>query len=426
MIPSLFGETRIGQLPYFRTVKKHAVAVYSIFCTGVENDLREIDIFLLETEASVKTWVSLRDFGKEIKKENGCVCCEVPLQLKTNKIKGNLSSNYDVAAKRFIPLEERFYRDESLFERISEIQENTDPASWRHCSGKQNPADLLTRGLTSKELIISEKWWHGPEWLKDSENLWPKLERLESMDSETVELKSSLFINLPITHERIIDPDKYSSLLKLLRITAYIFRFVNALRRKDILKGPLAAEELSNAEIFWDSKLLFLNPFLDDNGVLRVTRRPGKTTHLSANEKHPIILPSKSRLTELLIWESHKRVFHSGVSHTLVQVRQEYWILKARQTIKSLLKKCITFKGLDFAGSLFGKYNDAKQYILLIACAVTRSIHLELVGSMTADTFLLAFRCFVARSGLYSMVTSDNARTFKRAELELQYIFGKC
>ncbi|GFQ84076.1 integrase catalytic domain-containing protein [Trichonephila clavata] len=135
--------------------------------------------------------------------------------------------------------------------RISEIQENTDPVSWSHCSGKQNPADLLTRGITSRELINSEKWWRGPKWLKDSENLWPKLEGFESIDSETVELKSSLIVNLTITHEKIIEPDKYSSLLKLLRVTAYIFRFVNALRRKDFGKGPLASEEISNAEIFW-------------------------------------------------------------------------------------------------------------------------------------------------------------------------------
>ncbi|PRD28639.1 UNVERIFIED_CONTAM: hypothetical protein NCL1_31766 [Trichonephila clavipes] len=86
MIPSLFGETQIGQLPYSRTVKKHAAAVYNLFCTGVENDLREINTFLLEDEASFKTGVSLRDFGKEIKKENGC--CEVPpLRLKTNCMK---------------------------------------------------------------------------------------------------------------------------------------------------------------------------------------------------------------------------------------------------------------------------------------------------------------------------------------------------
>ncbi|GFR25633.1 integrase catalytic domain-containing protein [Trichonephila clavata] len=135
--------------------------------------------------------------------------------------------------------------------RISQIQEYTDSVSWRHCSGKQNPADLLTRGITSRELINHEKWWHDPEWLKDSENLWPNLEGFESIDSETVELKSSLIVNLTITHEKFIDPDKYSSLLKLLRVTAYIFRFVNALRRKDFEKGPLASEELFNIQKYF-------------------------------------------------------------------------------------------------------------------------------------------------------------------------------
>ncbi|GFR31625.1 integrase catalytic domain-containing protein [Trichonephila clavata] len=116
--------------------------------------------------------------------------------------------------------------------RISEIKENTDPVSWRHCSSKQNPADLLTKGIISRELINFEEWWHGPECLKDSENLWPKLKGFESIDSETVELKFSLIVNLTITHEKIVDPDKYSSFLKLLRVTAYIFR-----RRKDFEKG---------------------------------------------------------------------------------------------------------------------------------------------------------------------------------------------
>ncbi|GFQ97106.1 integrase catalytic domain-containing protein [Trichonephila clavata] len=132
-------------------------------------------------------------------------------------------------------------------------------------------------------------------------------------------------------------------------------------------------------------------------------------------------------------------------------VREKYWILKARQTIKSLLKKCIICKRfnsnpgnqviaplsdvhvtesppfsvveIDFAGRFFVKDSDAKQYILLITCAVTRSVHLELVGNMTTDTFLLAFRRFIARRGLCSLVISDNARTFKRAELELQQMW---
>ncbi|GFY21461.1 uncharacterized protein TNCV_1166091 [Trichonephila clavipes] len=67
----------------------------------------------------LKGGFNLRDFGKKIKKGNGC--CEVSLQLKTNSIKGNLSGNYDVAEKGFIPLEKIFYRDESLFERYNSV-----------------------------------------------------------------------------------------------------------------------------------------------------------------------------------------------------------------------------------------------------------------------------------------------------------------
>jgi hypothetical protein len=55
---------------------------------------------------------------------------------------------------------------------------------------------------------------------------------------------------------------------------------------------------------------------------------------------------------------------------------------------------------------------------------VTRSIHLELVGNLSTDTFLLAFRRFIARRGLCSVVYSDNARTFKRAELELRQLWA--
>ncbi|GBN71528.1 hypothetical protein AVEN_112953-1 [Araneus ventricosus] len=363
--------------------------------------------------------------------------------------------------------------------RVIEIQETTDPISWRHCSGKHNPADLLTRGLSSRDLITFIKWWHGPEWLRDAENLWPKVKEFENelVNSEvTSEYKSCVIVSSAIVQEKILDPGKFSCLRNLLRVTAWVVRFVNALKRKNAEKGPLTSDELTNAEMFWvritqndsysneitclknnkslprDSKLLCLNPFLDSNGILRVTGRLGKSTHLSTFEKHPIILPSKTKLTELLIWDSHKRVFHSGVSHTLVQVREKYWILKSRQTIKSVLSKCtickrfnsspgtqviaplpdirveqsapFTIIGVDFAGPLFVKDTNAKQYILLITCAVTRSVHLELVGDMTTDTFLLAFRRFISRRGLCSVVISDNARTFKRAELEIKRIWN--
>lgn len=80
--------------------------------------------------------------------------------------------------------------------------------------------------------------------------------------------------------------------------------------------------------------------------------------------------------------------------------------------------------GLDYAGPLYIKNQNAKCYILLCTCAVTRAIHLELTRDLTTKSFLLAFRRFVSRRGLCSIVYSDNARTFKAADSELKAMWG--
>ncbi|GFW50920.1 uncharacterized protein TNCV_3592021 [Trichonephila clavipes] len=42
----------------------------------------------------------------------------------------------------------------------------TDPNSWFHCSGKDNPADLLTRGISVDALTTNSKWWNGSSFLR--------------------------------------------------------------------------------------------------------------------------------------------------------------------------------------------------------------------------------------------------------------------
>lgn len=48
--------------------------------------------------------------------------------------------------------------------RVEEIQQLTNPIQWRHCPGTENPADLLTRGVTPLSLASSAIWWTGPHW----------------------------------------------------------------------------------------------------------------------------------------------------------------------------------------------------------------------------------------------------------------------
>ena len=58
--------------------------------------------------------------------------------------------------------------------RVAEIQTLTTPDQWRHVSSRQNPADLLTRGLSVAKLIDEEKWWIGPSFLKQDPTEWPE------------------------------------------------------------------------------------------------------------------------------------------------------------------------------------------------------------------------------------------------------------
>ena len=68
---------------------------------------------------------------------------------------------------------------------------------------------------------------------------------------------------------------------------------------------------------------------------------------------------------------------------------------------------------VDHAGPLYAR--DAvktKFYILLFTCAVIRAVHLELVGSLSTQDIVLAFRRFVSRRGHPNIVYSDNSKTF--------------
>lgn len=70
--------------------------------------------------------------------------------------------------------------------------------------------------------------------------------------------------------------------------------------------------------------------------------------------------------------------------------------------------------GVDYAGP-FHVLNTVgrgikthKTYIVLFICLATRAIHLELANDYSTDGFLAAFKRFVSRRGLPSLLFSDN------------------
>ncbi|KFM66111.1 hypothetical protein X975_10998, partial [Stegodyphus mimosarum] len=57
--------------------------------------------------------------------------------------------------------------------RVVEIQDRSSPSDWYYCSSEDNPAHLLTRGISTEKLVLHEKWCSGPIWLRKSFESWP-------------------------------------------------------------------------------------------------------------------------------------------------------------------------------------------------------------------------------------------------------------
>ncbi|XP_035226435.1 LOW QUALITY PROTEIN: 5-oxoprolinase-like [Stegodyphus dumicola] len=60
------------------------------------------------------------------------------------------------------------------------------PRSWNHCSGRENPADLVSRGVPAQCLLEGDRWWCGPYWLKGKDSFSPQ-HPLKDIPLEVVE-----------------------------------------------------------------------------------------------------------------------------------------------------------------------------------------------------------------------------------------------
>ncbi|KRZ65356.1 hypothetical protein T10_2495, partial [Trichinella papuae] len=366
--------------------------------------------------------------------------------------------------------------------RVESIQQLTEASMWHYCPTRDNPADMLSRGCSLKKLEESQLWWNGPPWLSLPAENWPRksireneskiISRAEARDKTT-----ALTVSVIKENDRL-DPSRFSNFEKLVRITAFCFRFFRNLKlpRHERKSAELSVEELAQAENFWlmtvqreafekeraaiqsgrnpVGKLATFNPYLDENGLIRVGGRL-RNSDMDTEKKHPVLLPSTHPVVMLLIRRAHEQSLHSGTEQSLAELRQRFWVLKGRSSVKKIVRQCRTCQrqstrpyepimkdlptdrvtvaapferiGIDFAGPVYIKKrkNHVKTYICLFTCMVTRAIHLELVTSMTAKQFLHAFHRFAARRGYPALIQSDNFKTFKQADRELQELFNE-
>lgn len=119
--------------------------------------------------------------------------------------------------------------------RVEKIKEIAEVFDIRHVVSAQNPADLLTRGISVQELNQNQLWWHGPEFLKEDRNQWPVWQsNRNNKEIENVVKAEYRRVTPSIVYLTYLEADrrqelieKYSSFHRLCVVTAHITRFIN-------------------------------------------------------------------------------------------------------------------------------------------------------------------------------------------------------
>ncbi|XP_052743215.1 uncharacterized protein LOC128199140 [Bicyclus anynana] len=367
--------------------------------------------------------------------------------------------------------------------RVSVIRQATGAWSWLYVNTKENPADLISRGLKPGELNRCQLWWNGPQFLRNSEYNFDCCK--PELPSTLPEVRPCLVLSDDQSSNSIEYIFKqlynYSNITKIIRLMAYMLRFLNNVNKhkNKINSKYLTSSELENAlmvivkheqGVHFKSEinalckgnnlkgtLVNLHPFIDNLGLLRVG---GRLHHaaIPLSQKHPVILPKDSLITSLIIKSEHERLLHAGPKLLLSSLNQKFWIVNGLLHIKKITHKCIIcFRnkataaqqlmgslpasrvtatsrpfqviGLDFAGPVDVKLSRirrsvvGKGYICVFVCFTTKAVHLELASDLTTETFLGCLKRQISRRGKPSQVHCDNFSSFKSASNQLNELY---
>lgn len=358
--------------------------------------------------------------------------------------------------------------------RLGEIDESSDTNEWYYVPTDRNIADVATKNNTYK-LQEDCEWFRGPKFLYNVVEDWftstPEKENIEMRDCN-LELINHIYetvnYDLPVP-----EPNKFSSWLRLLRCTATMLLFIE--KCKKTCKKEIDAEILKKAEILLlrysqaqsfaieikllrtnksiqpNSRLRTLTPYLDELGLLRVGGRVEAASNVTIDVKRPIILDGRHSIARLITKMYHVDFAHGNNETVINELRQKYWLLNLRPTVRSVVAKCnycrirrakpftprmadlpearlahnvrpFSHCGVDLFGPMEVTVcrRKEKRYGVLFTCMTIRAVHIELVPSLTTDSFIMALRRMACRRGWPQNLYSDNGTNLHGAEKELQ------
>ncbi|XP_062558096.1 uncharacterized protein LOC134222969 [Armigeres subalbatus] len=258
--------------------------------------------------------------------------------------------------------------------RIGELLALTNVGDWRWVPSKLNSADEATKWGKCPLTSTDSTWFKGPNFLRLPQSEWPR--QRDNVQYTNEELRPCHVHRGLVVPEQVFDLDRFSKYTKLLRVAAYVHRFIDNMRRKrqgaGLCRRHLESEELRKAEntlirlVQWQNypdELVVLNrnkdklaekqyqlesssvlyqmsPMLDESGILRIDGRIGAAPNVKEDTKFPIILPRNHRLTHLVLDDYHCRFRHANAETIVNEIRQRYYVPHLRASVKKTGKAC--------------------------------------------------------------------------------------
>ena len=220
---------------------------------------------------------------------------------------------------------------------------------WRYVESSTNPADQATRGLHSEDLAQTPNTLGNERFQKFSS--WVSLRR-----AIAILIAKARSLKQRRTYE--ISPEYKLGRVStetLGRATDVIIKAVQAEAFKDDFttlaciptmvtndRNTVKARKKSQK----GSTLYRLDPYIDDDGILRVGGRL-RHANFTLKEKQPVLLPREHHVSKLLAYHYHEQVHHQGRQITHGALRNAgHWLIGGHAAIAKLIGACVICKRL--------------------------------------------------------------------------------
>lgn len=324
------------------------------------------------------------------------------------------------------------------------------PITFKFVSGVENPADFVTRAISSKKLRGSN-YLSGPKFLYNKE----LNETISNSDLIEVTVPSPLANQTDIVPEVSInaasverDPGlelydyiitRYSTFRTVFNAYSGMFRFINKLKARLIAKNEQKFKHLNCIKednllslvtlyiIRCDQQIHFsemfryfnrkkvplkeipelvkrLNVYPDKDNILRVNSKFSKKKRYWQTLYFPILLSYDSVLAKLMIRDLHIKLAHVGRYTIMAEFRKMFWLPKLFSFVKNVLTECFICNRFNHRAVRLNQ-NAYRNFRVNPPAVVFQSIFLDYLGPYTIkfnnkkfDVWILVITCMWSRA----------------------------